>query len=190
LELRDKLILQSVITLNLPRRSRINPQCSSYAQVFGEFDFNKTPLAPPPSTRVLVQEEPTVRGSWNPRAIDAWYIGPAMKHYRCYRVWIWGTKSEKVADTLVWFPTKVVTPTLSSHDLVLAAANDLIKALQHPSPGSPLVPTNNSQTAALKQLADIFQNCTIRSPLRLDQQENSVLPPTSTDTIPLEVQRK
>jgi hypothetical protein len=31
--------------------------------------------------------------------------------------------------------------------------------------GSPLAPAPDSQTAALKQLADIFQNCTKRSPL-------------------------
>jgi hypothetical protein len=53
-------------------------------------------------------------------------------------------------------------PTISSIDLVLAAANDLIMALQNPSP---LAPTTDSQTAALKQLADIFLDCTKRSPL-------------------------
>jgi hypothetical protein len=79
-----------------------------------------------------------------------------MKHYRCYRVWIWNTRSERVADTLAWFPTRVVMPTMSSLDLAMAAANDLITALQNPSTGSPLAPTTDSQVAALKQLADIF----------------------------------
>jgi hypothetical protein len=59
LDLWDKLIPQSVITLNLLRRSRINPQLSAYAQVFGAFDYNKTPLAPP-GTQVLVHEKPIV----------------------------------------------------------------------------------------------------------------------------------
>jgi hypothetical protein len=61
-------------------------------------------------------------------------------------------------------PHTVIIPTLSSLDLVLAAANDLIKALQNPSAGSPLAPTTDSQAAALKQLADIFQDCTKHSP--------------------------
>jgi hypothetical protein len=164
LDLWDKLVPQSIITLNLFRRSRINPQLSAYAQVFGAFDFNKTPLAPP-GTRVLVHEKPDVRQSWDPRALDAWYIGPAMHHYRCYRVYIWGTQSERVTDTLVWFPTRVKMPTMSSLDLALAAAQDLLTALMHPSPGSPLAPTTDSQTAALKQLVEIFQDCTQRSPL-------------------------
>jgi hypothetical protein len=113
--------------------------------------FNKTPLAPP-STLVLVHEKPAIRQSWDPRAINAWYIGPAMKHYRCNHVWIWGTQSERVADTLAWFPTRIQMPTISSADLLLAATKDLITALQNPSPGSPLAPTTDSQTAALKQL--------------------------------------
>jgi hypothetical protein len=80
-----------------------------------------------------------------------------MKHYCCYQVWIWETQSKRIADTLAWFPTRVKMPTISSIDLVLAAAKDLITALQNPSPGSPLAPTTDSQTAALKQLADIFK---------------------------------
>jgi hypothetical protein len=146
LHLWDKLIAQSVITLNLLRRSRINPQLSAYAQVFGAFDFNKTPMAPP-GTRVLVHEKPSIRGSWDPRAIEAWYIGPAMKHYRCYCVWIWATKSERIADTLVWFPTRVKMPTISSNDLVLAAANDLVTALQNP---------NDSPQATGRYLSRLF----------------------------------
>jgi hypothetical protein len=125
--------------------------------VFGAFDFNKTPLAPP-GTRVLVHERPDVQQSWDPRALDVWYIGPAMHHYRCYWVYTWGTQSERITDTLVWFPTCVKMPTMSSLDLALAAAQDLLMALMHPSPGSPLAPTTDSQTAALKQLVEIFHS--------------------------------
>jgi hypothetical protein len=155
---------QCNLPLNLLRRSRINPQLLAYAQVFGAFDDNRTPLAPP-GTRVLVHEKPDVRQSWDPRAINAWYIGPAMQHCRCYRVYIWNTKSERIADTLAWFPTSVQMLTMSSLDLALAAARDLLTALLHPSPGSPLAPTTDSQSAALKQLVEIFQVCTQRSPL-------------------------
>ena len=50
-------------------------------------------------------------------------------------------------------------------DLAMAAANDLIKALQNLATGSPLALTTDSQAAALKQLADIFQDCTKHLPL-------------------------
>jgi hypothetical protein len=125
------------------------------------------PLAPP-GTQVLVHEKPIVRKSWDPRAIDAWYIGPALKHYCCYRVWIWNTRSERVADTLAWFPTRVFMPTISSLDLAMAASNDLIKAVQHLAASSPLAPATDSQAVTLKQLAFIFQgDCTKRLPLLL-----------------------
>jgi hypothetical protein len=47
LKLWDKLLSQATITINLLRKSRINPRMSAYAQLNGHFDFNRTPLAPP-----------------------------------------------------------------------------------------------------------------------------------------------
>jgi hypothetical protein len=47
LKLWDKLLLQATITLNILRKSRINPRVLAYAQLNGQFDFNRTPLAPP-----------------------------------------------------------------------------------------------------------------------------------------------
>ena len=43
----DRLLPQAVMTLNMLRASRINPKLSAYSYLFGEFDFNATPLAPP-----------------------------------------------------------------------------------------------------------------------------------------------
>ena len=157
LNLWDKLLPQALITLNLLRGSRINPNLSAWAQVHGAFDYNRTPLAPP-GTRLLVHEKPAVRGTWAPHAVDGWYLGPAMKHYRCYRVWIWETAAERIAETVVWMPSKVKMPTASSTDAATAAARDLIHALRNPSPSSPLAPTSDSQVAALKQLAEIFDS--------------------------------
>ena len=41
-----QIIPQVVMTLNMLRRSRINPKLSAYEQIFGVFDYNRTPLAP------------------------------------------------------------------------------------------------------------------------------------------------
>ena len=43
----DRLIPQAEITLNLLHASRVNPKLSAYAYIFGEFNYNATPLAPP-----------------------------------------------------------------------------------------------------------------------------------------------
>jgi hypothetical protein len=57
---------------------------------------------------------------WLPHAIDGWYLGPALKHYRCYGV----TASEGIADTtaVIWLPSKVSMPTASSTDGATFAA--------------------------------------------------------------------
>ena len=51
------LVPQAVLTLNLLRTSRINPNLSAYAQIWGQFDYNKTPLVPP-GTKVILHEKP------------------------------------------------------------------------------------------------------------------------------------
>jgi hypothetical protein len=43
----DRLLPQAEITLNLLRASRKNPSISAYEAIHGQFDYNKTPLAPP-----------------------------------------------------------------------------------------------------------------------------------------------
>jgi hypothetical protein len=52
----DTLIPQSTLSHNLLRASRINPQLSAYAQLFGNFDYNRTPLAPS-GTKVVDHEK-------------------------------------------------------------------------------------------------------------------------------------
>ena len=42
----DRLIPQTIRTLNMLHLSRINPKLLAYMQIWGAFDFNKTPLAP------------------------------------------------------------------------------------------------------------------------------------------------
>ena len=51
------------MTLNMLRSSRINPKLSAYALLFGELDYNKTPLVPP-GTKVLAHKKPDDRASW------------------------------------------------------------------------------------------------------------------------------
>jgi hypothetical protein len=59
----DRLLFQAELTLNLLRSSRVNPRLSAHAYLFGNFDFNETPLAPP-GTKVVVHLKPDQRASW------------------------------------------------------------------------------------------------------------------------------
>jgi len=140
----DRLVDQSVITLNLLRTSSINNRLSAYSQIHGAFDFNTTPIGPS-GTKVLVHNKPNARGTWAPHGEDGWYIGPAMDHYRCFTVYIPSTRSTRISDTLAWFPKHVIMPTASSTDIAMAAAYDLTQALLNPAPTSALAPLSDSQ---------------------------------------------
>jgi hypothetical protein len=56
----ERLLPQAVITLNMLRTSRINPKLSAATHVFGQYDFNRAPMAPP-GTRIIAHEAPNRR---------------------------------------------------------------------------------------------------------------------------------
>jgi hypothetical protein len=160
------------------RGSPINPRLSAHAQLHGAFDYSRTSLAPP-GKKVPVHEKPNIRETWYPHGFDGWYIGPALHHYHCYRVWVWATNAERVADTLAWFPQHATMPFLSSSQAEMAAARDLVSALNNPTPASPICPLTTSQRDQLHQLADIFTQHTANT---LPQYSDEPTPPSPTDT--------
>ena len=59
----DRLLSQTDITLSLLRSARVNPKLSAYAYLFGQFDYNKTPLVLP-GTEVVAHTKVSKRASW------------------------------------------------------------------------------------------------------------------------------
>jgi hypothetical protein len=152
----DRLIPQALVTINLMRGSRINPKHSAWSQLFGPYDFNKEPIAPP-GIKVLVHVKPENRATWAPHAEEGWYIGPANEHYRCYRVYMTETKAERITDTLSWYPTKVTLPTKSSAEIITAALHDVQQELLHQRPDNSICNISNTQRETLKQMTNTFQ---------------------------------
>ena len=155
----DKLLEQAVMTLNFLRASRVNPRLSAYEQLNGGFDFNRTPLGPL-GCKVIFHEMPSARGSWSPHGVDGYYVGPAMEHYRCYKVWIEETRAERTGNTLVWLPKMIPVPKTSSADAAIVAAHELLHALQNPHPAAPLAPLRDEHRQALEELSEIFNSVT------------------------------
>merc|ERR1712155_17519 len=91
----SKLIKQCQDACNMLRTSRVHPKISSYHCLEGVHDFNKVPWAPP-GTRATIFNPPEVRSSWRPRALDAWYVGPAHMHYRNWTFFIPSTGGIRV----------------------------------------------------------------------------------------------
>ena len=95
----DRLLSQCVITLNLLRNSRVNPDLSAYAYLFRPYDFNKSPMALP-RTRMKVHDKYGNRTSWGHHGTPGWYICPSLEHYRCMQCYIPATSIVRITDTL------------------------------------------------------------------------------------------
>ena len=110
------------------RPSRINPKKSAYNEIWGNFDFNKTPLTPP-GYLIVAHERPQDRGLWAEHGVKCYFVGPAKHHYRNYNVYIQITRVELTTDTIEFFPQHVQMPKLSSEDRLSHAIENLVEIL-------------------------------------------------------------
>ena len=109
IQLWDRLVDQTNLTLNPLRQARSNPRMAAPTMINGPFDFNQTPINPL-GTKCLVHEKPVVRGTWAPHTIDDWYIDPERKHYICYSVYIPSTRGTKTSEAAWVFPDHLAIP--------------------------------------------------------------------------------
>ena len=155
LRLWDKLIPQAVITLNLLRPSRLNPNLSAYSQLYGHYDYSSHPFAPP-GIRILIHCLPAQRRSWDPHATEGYYLGPSLQHYRCYRVWNKASNAERVAQTVRWMPHNSISiPTPTPDDYLRASIQDFIQTVRSIRPQQ-LPHLNSSSIDLINRLKSIF----------------------------------
>ena len=153
----DELLEQTEITLNLLRQSRINPRLSAYAQVFGTFDFNATPLAPLGIRGIMYLNRDNRPTTFADHGKLGWYVGPCLHKYRNYRLWIDDTKGIREHSSVSLMPEKIGIPNTTPADRLSAALEDLKHELQHtPKHTDPLVTeygtTTNQLIRKLKRL--------------------------------------
>jgi len=144
-----RLLPHAEDTLNLLRTSNLNPNISSYAELYGQFDYNATPIFPP-GLKILIHEKPSQRSTWSPRGVEGWYLGPSKEHYRCHRVYCTQTNAERITDTMEIFPHQQ-TPTASMQEAAIIATEQLTSTIQEHK-GT----IGNEQLDALQQLAAVF----------------------------------
>ena len=129
LTLWDELLPQVEICLNHLLPYSPNQSVSAYAGLHGgAFDFARHPIAPA-GTRIVIHDKPAVRSSWAPHGVSGYYLGPAIQHYRSYRVWSSTTKAIRITDTVAWFPHSLTVPRYSAHDTLLIAVDALMSTL-------------------------------------------------------------
>jgi hypothetical protein len=155
LNLLDRLLPQAEITLNPLRTSRLHPQLSAAAHFHGLVDYNKTAFAPPGS-KIIAHKKPGKRRTWAPHGQHGYSLGPAMHHYRCQNIYISSTATERIVDTLEFYPHNYRMPQLSSTDRLIMAAKDMTDALQNLHPEVPFTHIGDDTILALTELANIF----------------------------------
>ena len=101
----DRLLPQAILTLNLLRSSRIHPSLSAHASIFGNYDYNRVPLAPP-GTKVVAHSSASSRSSFGTHGRVGWYVGPSPEHYRCHRIYFPDTMAETDVLKVDFFHTK------------------------------------------------------------------------------------
>ena len=149
----DRLLDQCNITLNLLRSSRANPKLSAWAYLFGEFNFNATPLAPP-GTKIIAHKDKNVRGSWDLNGEQGWYVGPALDHYRCITAYFPRSRRTRICDTVTFIPHSVPFPKVTLTDHLKQAATDIVTLLtQPPSTTVPTLQAGDPTRNALLELA-------------------------------------
>jgi hypothetical protein len=126
----------------------------------GTFNYNKTSMAPP-GTKVIIHEKPQQRKTWDPHGTKGWYLGPAMEHYRCHRVFTNKTKAERITDTVEFFPQYTTVPHMTTDKIAIQAAEDLIAAINQPITKMPISPIGDKQMKAIRQISDLYQQHTL-----------------------------
>ena len=178
----DRVIPQANITLNLLRAARSNPNLSAHAYIHGTFNFAATPLAPP-GTKVVVYLDNTQRGTWDLNGEPGWYVGPAMKHYRCVSCYFPRTRTTRICDTVAFFPHTTPFPKVTLSDHLRQAAEDIIHLLTHPPTSTvPSLQAGDPVRQALTDLATQLQRIEpipspVSTPRPAHSPTNAVVPP-------------
>ena len=78
---------KGIDSLNMLRPLNINPLKSVYNEIWGNFDYNETPLAPP-GCLIIANNQAQGSKIWIDHSIQEFFIGPAKNHHWCYNVYI------------------------------------------------------------------------------------------------------
>ena len=93
------LLPQATQTLNILRRSQINPRLSAESQLNKAFDYNRNHMTSP-MTKFLIHKTPQQRRTYDFHDREGWYIGTAPLHYRCYHIYTPETRGQRIAKTV------------------------------------------------------------------------------------------
>ena len=83
-----------------------------------------------PGIKVLVHDTPENRGTWQVHGKLGFYIGRALLHYRCHKVYMADSRATRISDCLDWFPVAVKMPVSSPLEELTAAVEAAVEAVK------------------------------------------------------------
>eukprot|EP00804_Cyclotella_cryptica_P006948 CCRYP_007089-RA/>CCRYP_007089-RA protein AED:0.34 eAED:0.34 QI:0/-1/0/1/-1/1/1/0/255 len=157
-----RLLPQIKLTLNMLCPANACPTISAHSYVYGIHDYNKTPLAPLGcATQCYVG--PDQCRSFGGHSMDLWYVKTSPYHYRCHKLLIHDTKTERITDTVHFKHKRIKQPSTSIADAIVTSAMKLTQAI-----------TTNMKTSLadlnlhkLDRLATIFNKLQQKSAIRM-----------------------
>jgi hypothetical protein len=120
----DRLLPQTILTLNLLQQAKADPSMSAYQFMHGEFDCNKMPLAPLGCV-VQMHESTNRQKTWDVHSLNGWYLGTSNKHYQCYMIYCTKTRAKRISDTVFFQHRYLTQPVVMPTDVMIKAMGDL-----------------------------------------------------------------
>ena len=108
----------------------------------------------------MVHNKSQIGKPWDFYDFYAWYVGPAMKHYQCYKVVLEKTGAEITPDTVQFKHHIAQTPKITQADKTHKATTELTKAIRNQ-------PLKNT----LQHVDTIIKLCTLLQEQKGNQQK-------------------
>jgi len=104
-----------------------------------------------------VHETPQQRTTWAPHGIDAYYVGPSLEHYRCYKFFVPKINTTRDATSGDWFPTNIKYPQVTTETFLRQTAEDLLHLLTQRNNPSTTLTFGSPIMNAYVQIAQTLQ---------------------------------
>jgi hypothetical protein len=143
------LLKPTELTLNLLHQSRVALKTLAFAHVHCTHDYMQKPFAPI-GCAVQTHVKPDNHLSWDTRSEPGFNLGTSMEHHQCFRVYVIRTRATKISDTIMFKHQYITSPTISPESHMVAAAQQLVMALQ----GN--IPAGNNMAEALTKVSKLF----------------------------------
>ena len=168
----NELLPQTLLTLNLLRKSNATPTVSAHAHLCGQHDYNAQPLLPM-GQAAEVHVKRANRKSWDYHSKPAWYLYTSEEHYRTHMFLMKESKTKRLSDTAAMHLRRITDPTLTIGDRVIQSMARLASDIGAFAGKK----KNDANMNDLRQLAKIGQRLA-------EQGINKAAPPVKVTVLP------